>query len=308
MTKWQKIIFLLILILAFILRFYKLGEIPAGFHADEAAFGYNAYSIYLTGRDEYSAPLPLFLRSFDLWNPALYAYLTIPPIALFGLTEFAVRLPSAVFGFLIIPLVFLLTRQLTKKNSIAILTSFILAILPAQVNLSRIQSDPLAAIFLRRLFILVLSFLFLYNLGFYLHQYYVHQLKHRPWYRHYGYKELVSYIDSVKNNYRQIYITKAYGSPYIFFLFYQKYDPKAYWAQGSPRDKDWGGFDNYVFIPHDCPLRMEYKNNIKRVVGEKGILYVNMGQCELPKTNVKLLKKIPREDGTPAFQILEYVE
>ena len=40
-----------ILLLAAFLRFYKLGQVPSGFVNDEAAFGYNAYSILKTGRD-----------------------------------------------------------------------------------------------------------------------------------------------------------------------------------------------------------------------------------------------------------------
>ena len=38
-----------IIVLAFILRFYRLGSYPA-FNADEASIGYNAYSVLLTGK------------------------------------------------------------------------------------------------------------------------------------------------------------------------------------------------------------------------------------------------------------------
>ena len=80
----SKLAFFLILLLAFILRFYKLGEVPPHLDWDEASNAYNAYSILKTGRDEYGDFLPLSNRSFDDYKPALYSYLAIPPITLFG--------------------------------------------------------------------------------------------------------------------------------------------------------------------------------------------------------------------------------
>ena len=53
-------ILLSIIILAFILRIYKLAEIPPGFYADEASIGFNAYKILTTLRDEHGKFLPLF--------------------------------------------------------------------------------------------------------------------------------------------------------------------------------------------------------------------------------------------------------
>ena len=69
MTYEKRWLFLIIL-LAFFLRIIKVGSLPA-LYTDEAAFGYNAYSILKTGRDEYNQPLPLILRSFGDYKPAL---------------------------------------------------------------------------------------------------------------------------------------------------------------------------------------------------------------------------------------------
>src|SRR3989344_6908702 len=93
-------ILLLIIFLSFVLRFYKLGEVPASINWDEASNGYNAYSILKTARDEYGNFLPLYNRSFDDYKPPIYMYLNVPTIAIFGLTPFAVRLPSAFLGVL----------------------------------------------------------------------------------------------------------------------------------------------------------------------------------------------------------------
>ena len=109
-----------IVFLSFILRFYELDQIPSGFHSDEAAFGYNAYSLIQTGKDEYGQFLPLILKSFGDYKGAIYAYLTIPGVFLFGLTEFAVRLPTAIFGVFFVTLSYLLALQLTRNKKISL--------------------------------------------------------------------------------------------------------------------------------------------------------------------------------------------
>ena len=63
MTK-NKIILILIIILAFVLRFWRLDSYPA-FNADEAALGYNAYSLITTGKDEHGNSWPIHFQSFN---------------------------------------------------------------------------------------------------------------------------------------------------------------------------------------------------------------------------------------------------
>jgi len=92
---------ILLMIFSFITRFFRLGSVPEAFAADEAALGYNAWSILTTGRDEWGQFLPLTLRSIDDWKPAIYSYLAMPGVALLGLNETTTRLPGAIFGFLL---------------------------------------------------------------------------------------------------------------------------------------------------------------------------------------------------------------
>src|SRR3989344_3496317 len=112
----KKIIIILLLtiiiVIASVLRLWQLGQVPISPDLDEAALGYNAYSILQTGRDEYGKFLPIVLRSFDDYKPALYSYLTIPSILIFGLNVFAVRLPSAIFGILTVLATFFLVKEL----------------------------------------------------------------------------------------------------------------------------------------------------------------------------------------------------
>ncbi len=139
----------LIIFLATLLRFYNLGSTPVSLDWDEAALGYNAYSIAETGRDEYGEFMPVVLKSFGDYKPALYAYLSVPAVKIFGLTPFAVRTPSALFGVLTVLATYFLTKELfigtrsskLKKlidpESIALLASFLLAISPWHIQFSR---------------------------------------------------------------------------------------------------------------------------------------------------------------------------
>jgi 4-amino-4-deoxy-L-arabinose transferase-like glycosyltransferase len=93
--KYKIILFCIVLIAAFF-RFFQLGINPPSLTWDEVALGYNAYSLGLDGKDEFGQFLPTaFIESFGDYKPPMYAYLDIIPIKIFGLTDFAVRFPSA---------------------------------------------------------------------------------------------------------------------------------------------------------------------------------------------------------------------
>lgn len=131
----------LIAILAFILRVYKLGEYPIGLTWDEPALGYNAYSILKTGRDEYGKLLPITFKSFGDYKPGLFIYYIIPSIALFGLTKFAIRFPSALTGVGTVVAIFFLTKMIFDKRKecafLPYLSALLLAISPWNIHFSR---------------------------------------------------------------------------------------------------------------------------------------------------------------------------
>jgi len=114
--KYKLLLIIFILILSAVIRLYNLGSVPAGFTWDEASLGYNAYSILKTGRDEYGNFLPFTIRSFGDYKPPLYVYLTIPSIALLGLNEFAVRLPSAAAGIFFVYGIYLLALEISRTK------------------------------------------------------------------------------------------------------------------------------------------------------------------------------------------------
>jgi len=132
--KIKKIFF--ILILALILRSIFINTTPA-LNPDEAALGYNAYSIIKTGKDEHGQSLPLHLKSFGDYKPALYTYLAIPCIKLLGLTPFATRLPNIILSIFGIYYAYLLIHLLTKNKKLALLTALVLTISPWHIHFSR---------------------------------------------------------------------------------------------------------------------------------------------------------------------------
>ena len=88
-TGRHRLFLFAILLIAGLLGVPFLETLPNGFHADEASIGYDAFSILKTSRDQYGGFLPLFSRSFGDYDEALYRFLTVPFISIFGLNEFA---------------------------------------------------------------------------------------------------------------------------------------------------------------------------------------------------------------------------
>ena len=129
-------IFVLILIIGAVLRLSFLAKSPPSLNWDEAALGYSAYSILKTRKDEFGIKLPIFLRSFDDYKPAIYSYTAIPFIKLLGLNETAVRLPSAIAGIISILFVYLISKELFNSK-VGLIASALVAIEPWSVHFSR---------------------------------------------------------------------------------------------------------------------------------------------------------------------------
>ncbi len=145
-----------ITLLAAFIRFYKIAEIPVSLYWDEVSIGYNAYSIGMTGRDEFGTFTPLLFKAFNDYKMPLDIYLTVLSEKAFGLDEFSVRFPSAFFGTLTVLVAFFLVRQLlitsSKKtklpiDSFALLTSLMLAISPWHIQFSRANFEANISLF-----------------------------------------------------------------------------------------------------------------------------------------------------------------
>jgi len=131
----------LIVLFALVLRIWQIGYVPLSPDWDEAALGYNAYSIIKTGRDEHGDFLPLIMKSFSDYKPALYVYFVIPFIALFDLNLVAVRLPSVIIGTLSVIGLYFLIKVLINRTEIALVASFLYAVNPWHLQFSRVAFE-----------------------------------------------------------------------------------------------------------------------------------------------------------------------
>lgn len=145
--KISLLILFAIVALASFLRFYRLAEVPPAISWDEAAVGYNAWTISRWGRDEWGRVLPLALQSFGEYKNPVTVYLTVPFVATFGLNDFGTRSSAAFFGVLNVVLIFFLTKKLFKNEYVALLSSLFLAISPYNLQFSRFNHELNFAIF-----------------------------------------------------------------------------------------------------------------------------------------------------------------
>jgi len=149
MNKKYWLLLILILILGIIFRFWNLGKTPKGFYLDEAALGYNAYSIMETGKDEFGKAWPLLFRSFGDFKAPIYVYLLIPIYKIFGMTVWSTRVLSAIAGIIFLWFAFWLVKNISQKINLALITILLLTISPWSIIFSRTSYETnLALMFL----------------------------------------------------------------------------------------------------------------------------------------------------------------
>lgn len=136
LTKIKPLAIHVILLIALFIRAYHLNSYPA-LNPDEAAIGYNAFSLIQTGLDEHGAAWPLHFKSFGDFKPGGYFYLTLPFIKLLGLTPLSVRLPNLILSLLTIFFLYKLILLLTRSDKLALLSSLVLTFNPWHIHFSR---------------------------------------------------------------------------------------------------------------------------------------------------------------------------
>lgn len=127
----------IVLATALVLRVVGLDKVPPELFGDEVDVGYHSYSLLKTGRDYYGQFLPTYIHSLSEWRTPLLMYVSAPFVGIFGLNEWGVRLPSAVFGVVAIFLLYALVKLLAGDRKVAILAGLMLAISPWHLQYSR---------------------------------------------------------------------------------------------------------------------------------------------------------------------------
>lgn len=124
---------LIIISLAALVRFIGLASLPSALNRDEAAIGYNAYSLLKTGQDEHGIPWPLAFKSIGDYKMPLYIYATILPIKIFGLNEFSIRFWSALSGVICVMAIYFISKN--------IFAALLMALNPWAVFYSRVAFE-----------------------------------------------------------------------------------------------------------------------------------------------------------------------
>lgn len=128
----------LLLLIGIIIRTVYITAAPPGLNQDEASIGYDAYSILHYGIDRNGSFLPVHLIAWGSGQNALYAYLSMPFIYLFGLSPLSIRLVSVIAGCLSLLLFYLTARRTFPAHKQAhTIAMFLIVICPWHIMLSR---------------------------------------------------------------------------------------------------------------------------------------------------------------------------
>lgn len=141
----NNILLALIILAAFLIRFFIIGEVPPGVSHDELEYINNGYSIIKTGRDLYKDFLPLTVGGVSY--VAIPAYIAGLPTIFFGLREWSVRLPPVIFGTVEVLLIYLIAKNLFIKEKIALFSALILTFSTWGITISRMMLDSSVSLF-----------------------------------------------------------------------------------------------------------------------------------------------------------------
>ncbi|MFN8297158.1 MAG: glycosyltransferase family 39 protein [Chitinophagales bacterium] len=132
----------LLLFIAALLGFYKLGERPLPVNQDELSNIYDAYSISKTGSDRFGHKYPVVLEGFGKadYRPSLYAWLSVIPIKIRGLSVTSGRSIS-VICFIGCVLFLYLSSLLLFGKPTAFITSIIFIFSPWSWFFARIAHE-----------------------------------------------------------------------------------------------------------------------------------------------------------------------
>jgi hypothetical protein len=114
-----------------------LGTAPPGLFGDEAAFGYNGWTISHFGTDQYGTHLPLFFRSFGDYKSPAGVYFEALLTWFLPLTPWTIRLPNALAGIALAFAAGWLGWRLTRSHVIALILVLEAAFEPWLFHLGR---------------------------------------------------------------------------------------------------------------------------------------------------------------------------
>ncbi len=154
----QYMLVLIIMIVGGLARVVCLASCPGGVSQDEAFSAYDAFSLANYGTDCFGYHYPVYNTSWGSGMSALYSWLSIPFIKLFGLNMWSMRIAQALLGIVSLFILYLLMKKITN-DKIAMITLFLFAISPWHIVMVRwgLDSATTPAFLLLGLYFFVLG-------------------------------------------------------------------------------------------------------------------------------------------------------
>lgn len=147
----------------------------------------------------------------------------------------------------------------------------------------------------KKIYYVIILSVFIFNFYYYLHTYWIlTPIEYASWWQ-YGYKEMVWEVNKIKDQYQKILVTYQYDQPYVYFLFYTRYDPLSYQNQWNGQEilRAQRSFDQYEFRNIDWEKDVKSANTL--LIGTPK---------EIPADAAGLMKEIYFPDGPVAFRIV----
>lgn len=145
LTTYHSWVVLTVAVIIAAAHVWQLGSLPRGLYLDESSTGYNAWLIAHTGRDEHGEFFPTFFKAFGEYKSPVLTYTAAALIFFFGVSEFTIRLASALLFSLFLIGLYLLARLLFPKNSLVSIYWLVAAgFLPWFFTISRVVIDTIA--------------------------------------------------------------------------------------------------------------------------------------------------------------------
>lgn len=243
---------------------------------------FNPGYVFRTGASHYQFNIPQFYLIAPLFLPLFL-------LGLFSLR----RYPLILFFLLVSPLPSAITRD--APQILRSLTFLPLVTCVIGLGLQRLWSD-------QRLRLVGAVFIFL-TLGISQVQFWLRFDRYRHQYSQswqFGYQQAIEFVKSYYSQYQTIVITKKYGEPHEFLLFYWPWDPKSYQQQ-----KEWDYHANWYWINQFDKFIFVNDWEIKNLSLQPGTLLLT-SPANYPVVGAKILQTINFLDNQPAFDLVAY--
>jgi hypothetical protein len=140
--------------------------------------------------------------------------------------------------------------------------------------------------------------MFIGNIFYYLHSYYIHFPVNSSGDWQFGYKEMVQYVLENEDKYDQIYVTSSLGRPYIYFAFYKPFSQKNFSKERIARHDQFGFWD--------VENLGKIKFDLREINNASGKILVVSNDSSIP-SGYQLIKSIKNLKGENVFNLSEKI-